>query len=69
MVFSEQTRQLIQALVYSISKDIEEELEKKIVEHIDAIAKSADEIADKIDRRLNLLILNKELYEKQQKSR
>lgn len=69
MIFSEQTNRLIQALMNSISKDIEEELGKKIVEHIDAIAKSADEIADKIDRRLNLLILNKELYEKQQKSR
>lgn len=64
MIFSNETNCLIQKLINSIEKDIEETLKKKMAAYIDATNLSAEEIADKVLGNLKYYTANKETYEK-----
>lgn len=64
MIFSNETNCLIQKLINSIEKDIEETLKKKMAAYIDATTLSAEEIADKVLGNLKYYTANKETYEK-----
>lgn len=64
MIFSNETNCLIQKLINSIEKDIEETLKKKMAAYIDATTLSAEEIADKVHGNLKYYTANKETYEK-----
>jgi hypothetical protein len=60
MIFSNETNCLIQKLINSIEKDIEETLKKKMAAYIDATNLSAEEIADKVHGNLKYYTANKE---------
>lgn len=64
MIFSNETNCLIQKLINSIEKDIEETLKKKMAAYIDATNLSAEKIADKVLGNLKYYTANKETYEK-----
>lgn len=64
MIFSDETNSIVQDLMNSIAKDIEDTLTKKMAAHIDATTLSAEEIADKVHGNLKYYTANKETYEK-----
>lgn len=53
MIFSDETNSIVQDLMNSIAKDIEDTLTKKMAAHIDATTLSADELADEVSEKLN----------------
>lgn len=64
MIFSDETNSIVQDLMNSIAKDIEDTLTKKMAAYIDATNLSAEEIADKVHGNLKYYTANKETYEK-----